>query len=196
MDRLSNLGIKEISSGEEVIKIVHRHWFDILGQYLISFMIFFAMAGVLIVIPVYFPGMHEQGDYLYIVFFESFVALILWIFGFIVWIDYYLDIWIVTSERVINIEQKGLFNRIISELKLSRIQDVTTEVNGIIQTVLNFGDVHIQTAGEESKFFLRHIPDPGGIKSILMDLQKNKEKEETDELGEMIEKKIHENTIS
>lgn len=191
MDRLSNLGIKEINSGEEVIKIVHRHWFDILGQYLISFAIFFAMVGILIVVPVYFPDMLEQGDYLYVVFFESFVALILWIFGFIVWIDYYLDIWIVTSERVINIEQKGLFNRVISELKLSRIQDVTTEVNGIIQTVLNFGDVHIQTAGEESKFFLRHIPDPGGIKSILMDLQKNKEKEETDELGEMIEKKIH-----
>src|SRR3989338_2324389 len=80
MDRLSNLGIKEISSGEEVIKIVHRHWFDILGQYLISFMIFFAMAGVLIVIPVYFPGMHEQGDFFYIVFFLSFFSFLFFFF--------------------------------------------------------------------------------------------------------------------
>lgn len=194
MDQLSNLGIKEIGSEEKVIKIVHRHWIDILGQYLISFAIIFAMIGVLISVPVYFPETQGSSDYLYIIFFESFIALIIWIFGFVVWIDYYLDIWIVTSERIINIEQKGLFNRVISELKLPRIQDVTTEVNGIIQTILNFGDVHVQTAGEESKFFFRHIPDPGGIKSILMDLQKNKEKEETDELGEMIEKKIHENS--
>ena len=72
--------------------------------------------------------------------------MFLWLYGFLLWIDYWLDVWIVTDERVINIEQKGLFSRSVSELHFYNVQDVTTSVRGVIPTLLNYGDVEVQTA--------------------------------------------------
>lgn len=95
-----------------------------------------------------------------------------------VWIDYFFDVWIITNERIINIEQKGLFVRTVSELKFSRIQDVTSEVSGMIPTILNFGDVKIQTASEEDMFLFRHVPDPYHIKDVIMERLRDDRDEE------------------
>lgn len=111
-----------------------------------------------------------------ITFLTTTFALFLWIYIFIIWLDYYFDTWIITSERVINIEQKGLFLRQVSELKYSKVQDVTTNVSGFFATLLNFGDVHVQTAAEEERFRFRQIPDPYEIKSLIMNLQKKQER--------------------
>jgi len=50
-----------------------------------------------------------------------------------IWTDYYLDIWIVTNMRVIDMEQKSLFHRQTSTFRLDKIQDVTVEINGIVR---------------------------------------------------------------
>src|SRR3989338_4311519 len=46
------------------------------------------------------------------------------------WVDYYLDVWILSTKRIVNIEQRGLFSRVVSELLLDKVQDVTVEVHG------------------------------------------------------------------
>ena len=120
-------------------------------------------------------------------------ALITWIFFFLLWIDYYFDVWIITNKRVVNVEQKGLFNREVSELELERIQDITTDVKGVIPTFLNYGDVYVQTAGKTERFDFADVPDPYGIKDIIMNLQKAKHLEENNELGEVIREEIHHN---
>ena len=58
-------------------------------------------------------------------------------------------------------------------------------------TFLNYGNLFIQTAAERERFLFKKVPNPYKIKDILMNLQEEKEKEETDELGEMIKKKIN-----
>jgi uncharacterized membrane protein YdbT with pleckstrin-like domain len=116
--------------------------------------------------------------------------LAVWLYSFMIWIDYYFDIWVITSERIINVEQKGLFSREVSELRYSKIQDVTMEVNGFLPTVLNYGDIRVQTAGEEEEFLFRTISDPYTIKGIIMKLQKQNEDESADQFGEMIKEKI------
>jgi hypothetical protein len=111
---------------------------------------------------------------------------------FIIWIDYYFDVWIVTNERIVNIEQKGLFSRGISELELENIQDITVEVLGIIPTFLNYGNLYVQTAAEKERFIFKHVPDPYAIKDLIMNLQKTYEKKEAHDLGAVIRKEIHE----
>ena len=96
--------------------------------------------------------------------------LFIWLFFFHAFVDYYLDIWIVTDRRIVNIEQKGLFAREVSEQKLFRIQDVTSELKGIIPTFLNFGTVYIQTAAEEPRFVFKQIPDPGRVAQTIIKL--------------------------
>jgi uncharacterized membrane protein YdbT with pleckstrin-like domain len=194
MNNYQKFHFKEVGSNENIIRILHRNWFDILQQFFIILVMILALAGGFFMLPLLFPGITQEKDaYNLFVFMENTFLLFLWVYSFFIWIDYYFDIWIITSERIINIEQKGLFMRSVSELKFERIQDVTVEVQGVIPTIINYGDVFVQTAGTTERFVFRHISNPYVIKDLIMSLQKKQEAEETNELGEMIEKKIHGN---
>jgi uncharacterized membrane protein YdbT with pleckstrin-like domain len=83
------------------------------------------------------------------------------------WTDYYLDVWIVTNRRVIDVEQRGLFSREIATMQLSKIQDITTEVKGFLPTLIGFGDVHVQTAGLEREFVIRGVPHPHKTREMI-----------------------------
>ncbi len=177
-----------ISDSEKIIKIVHRHWFDIFQQFVI---VFFLLCGIVIGSVLFlaiFKEFLEEEAYSVVMFLGTALGIFLWIYIFLIWIDYYFDIWIITNERIINVEQKGLFTRKVSELKFAKIQDVTTEVKGLLQTILNFGDVHVQTAAEESKFLFRQVPDPYHLKSLIMDLIRQHETKKSEQIKEMIGK--------
>jgi hypothetical protein len=84
--------------------------------------------------------------------------------------DYYLDTWIVTTERIINIEQHGLFSRLVSELHLRDIQDVTSETKGFMETFMTYGDVYIQSAAEQQRFNFKNIDNPDSVKEVILRL--------------------------
>lgn len=84
--------------------------------------------------------------------------------------DYWLDVWIVTTERLISTEQIGLFNRVISEVRLQQIQDITSETHGFFQTFLTYGDVYIQTAAERERFHFETIDNPDDVKITIGEL--------------------------
>ncbi len=84
--------------------------------------------------------------------------------------DYFLDVWIVTNERIIDIEIRGLFSRTVSETRFYRVQDVTSEMKGFFATIFNYGNVYIQTAGSMERFIFRNIPRPVFIAEEIMKL--------------------------
>jgi len=121
-----------------------------------------------------------------LIFGESLATLFVWNSFFILWLDYYLDAWIVTNERIINIKQGGFFARDISELKLTKIQDVTSEIIGIIPTLLDYGNIYVQTAGQEERFNFFQIPNPNYVKDVIVKLQEKERQSEEKEVGEFI----------
>ena len=94
-----------------------------------------------------------------ITLFFSLYYLYLLLFIYHDFVDYYLDVWIVTDERIVRIEQLGLFRRTVAEIKLYRIQDVSTEVRGILRTFLGYGSLKIQSAGTEQQFIFTDMPN-------------------------------------
>ena len=91
-----------------------------------------------------------------------------WTSTFIAFSNYYLDVLIVTDERVLHIDQHGPFSRTVSDLRLSRIQDVSIEQHGLLPTLIHFGDIHIQTAGEAPNFRFTSVPRPASVKETIM----------------------------
>lgn len=85
-------------------------------------------------------------------------------------IDYYFDLGIVTTERVIDWDQRGLFHRTVSEHHLEVIQDVSARQRGVLQTFFGYGDVFVQTAGTEPNFEFQAVPDPGEISAKINEL--------------------------
>lgn len=103
------------------------------------------------------------------------------LFFFNSFVDYYLDVWIVTNKRIIYIEQTGLFARTISELRLSRVQDVASEVKGFMQTLLGFGNIYVQTAGKEQRFNFFQVPDANHVARIILETVDRYKHENPDE---------------
>ena len=102
--------------------------------------------------------------------FAGFFVLAVWLFVMQEFVDYYLDMWIVTDERIIDISQHGLFKRTSAELHLENIVDVTAQVIGVLPTMLNYGDVLIQTPGEVVRFHFKQIPRPEEVRQMVLKL--------------------------
>jgi hypothetical protein len=61
------------------------------------------------------------------------------------WISWHFSVFIVTNQRFLQIKQKGLFARSVSDLSLQQIQSVNYEITGIQETLLGFGTIMMQT---------------------------------------------------
>lgn len=165
---------------EQIILFLRRHWFIFFMRLLL---IVIAIVG-LVLIYFFFNALNsnikESEFYNLLLFGESLATLFIWNFFFILWLDFYLDVWIVTNERIINIEQRGFFYRNISELKLTKIQDVTSEIIGVIPTLLDYGNIYVQTAGEVGRFIFYQIPHPNKVKNVIVELQERELKKNPD----------------
>lgn len=157
----------ELQKDEKVIYEIRRHWYILLAESALLIFLFFIPW---LVLPgLEFVGVPLRGDAeALFVFLTASWTLLLWIAFGIVWTGYYLDVWLVTDGRIIDIEQRGLFSREVSEFRLDRIQDVTIEVKGFLPTLLRFGDIYVQTAGETREFMIRHIPHPYHVKEVIV----------------------------
>lgn len=156
---------------EEVVLILRKHKLTLLFHALhLLTIIFLPILFYVFVAPTMFPILLE-GHYHRVFVLSSLIYYgFLWIVAFIIWVDYYLDIWIVTNQRLLDIEQIGFFNRVVSELDLKRIQDITSRVHGLIPTMFGFGNIHIQTAAEEHKFELKSVPHPITVRREIVKL--------------------------
>lgn len=87
------------------------------------------------------------------------------------------SVMILTNERILNVIQKGFFQRQIVEAELSRIQDVSSTHKGVAQTMFRYGDVIIRTASE-SILKLTNVPDPYQIQQAIVRSLKGREGKE------------------
>lgn len=117
-----------------------------------------------------------------VVLLASIYFLGIWIFYFSEFMDYYLDISIITNDRILDIEQKGLFGRSISELDLTRVQDVHSEIKGIVPTLLNYGVVEVQTAATEENFIFEQVPHPHLVRQRILEMAALDRKKEAREI--------------
>src|SRR3989338_6513153 len=83
---------------------------------------------------------------------------------------YYLNVQIITNQRIVDITQDSLIHHTISELHLSNIEDVTAEVKGLFGTFLDYGNVYVQTAGAAERFVFDRVPNPTAVTKMILDL--------------------------
>lgn len=157
--------------GEENIFFLRRHWFALLPL-LVAFAVILSLPfAVYALVQVQYPQFFGTSErFTLYVLGASMFFLYAWLFLFQNFIDWYLDIWIVTNHRIINIEQRGLFGRVMSELMLYNVQDVTSEIKGVVRTLFDYGTIHIQTAAETTRFNFEDIPHPNHIAKRVIEL--------------------------
>lgn len=163
----------QLEENETVLKQVRKHWFILFMELFGVCML--ALLPLIIYWAVGFLGGNldftiDFSNYsLFLIYGYAAWLLVVWMIGFHVWTDYYLDVWIVTNRRIVIIDQKGLFNRETGSFRLERLQDVNVEINGIIATFLDFGMVEVETAGGNQEDFRTHgLPHPRELKALIL----------------------------
>lgn len=171
----------DLDPGESVILEVRKHWFVFLTYGFstlvaaIAPLILYGVLTHIISVPVSIQGNTES-----LAMFVYFLWLMfLWMGFFVQWTSYFLDVWYVTEKRIIDVEQKGMFHREVSSLRFDKIQDITIDVQGLLATFLNFGDIQVQTAAEDSgDFFMRIAANPENVRKVIFS-HHNREAERT-----------------
>jgi hypothetical protein len=162
---------------EKVIFFLRRHVIILAGTFALILFMMLIPLGALLLIQYNWPELlaHDLiGPALKLV--ASAYYLWAWLFMFSNFVDYYLDAWVVTNDRILNIEQEGLFKRTVSELDLLNIQDITSEVHGILPFFFGYGDVQIQTAAEQGRFVFEQVPKPEEVRKRLLVLVSEEQK--------------------
>lgn len=154
----------ERDDNETILIALRPHWFTNVSWILLGIILFicpplFKFVPLIDTLP---------GNYLFIL--SLFWYMVSVAFCFEKFMSWYFDVYIITNQRVIDIDFYNLLTKKFSEAELSRIQDVTTEFSGVSQTVFNYGNVLIQTAAEVDEITFTKIPNPDKVVKIIQEL--------------------------
>ena len=88
------------------------------------------------------------------------------------WYIWSKNILAITNQRVIDMNQHGMFQRTVAETTYDKIQDVRYTIKGVWQTMFRFGAIVIQTAGNATTLELTNIKNPLEIQQEIMTIQR------------------------
>lgn len=94
-------------------------------------------------------------------------------FALVSFLHWFFNIYIVTNERVIDIDFQYLLFKRFSQAELERIQDISYTAGGIFATVFHYGNVYIQTAGEMPNLEFLAVPRPDKVVEKIRTLMEN-----------------------
>ncbi len=152
----------------EALLTIRKHWFVFFLQGAAALLLAIAPIPLIGILRVYINAEFEtQADAL-LRYGYTLYLMIVWLFFYIAWTNYYLDIWMITKDKIVAVELRGLFHRVIAEYELARVQDITTETKGFFSSLLGYGAIRVETAGERGRFYFRAAPHPEEAKSLIL----------------------------
>ena len=172
MVRPKKLRFETQDAEEKVLLLLRPHWITNVPWLAVAVVMSLApmVAGelmpALVLVPLRFQVMMVVMWYL--------LTLAMIIEKFLSW---YFNIYIVTDERIVDIDFYSLIYKEISDTKIERIQDVTVTQGGVIRALFNFGTVYIQTAGEKREFDFENVPQPQLVAKFLNEMLLEEERE-------------------
>lgn len=87
---------------------------------------------------------------------------------FYYWIGWYYSVCIVTNKRMIQIQQTGIFkNRSVNDINIGRILSVNYEIKGMVETLLGFGTIIVQTLVGD--FNIKKVAKPAQTQAAIVE---------------------------
>lgn len=74
---------------------------------------------------------------------------------------------IITNERLICVRQKGIWHRVVQEVALHSVHELTCESRGMIETFFHVGTLRIRGGGATGEFTVEHIDAPERARAVI-----------------------------
>lgn len=154
----------QLTEGEEVVSAFRPHWKSLIipGLWAIATVVAIVVAGSLL--PSGLPRNIVYGI----------LALGLVVFAVVPFLQWWFTIFVLTNERLAM--RKGIISRAGIEIPLEVINDVIFSQT-IIERLLGFGDLIIESAGERGQSRFSNIPNPSEFQAELYRVRELRAKE-------------------
>jgi Tfp pilus assembly protein PilV len=158
-----------LEPGEQVIFEVKRSPMGLVGIYLVALLAVAAFTTLMVILS---PGTFKTSSAnisgalsLVIVLAAILLVLILFTATHV----YRQSRLMVTDRSLVQVMQKTLFNRKVSRLSMSNVEDVNEEQRGLVASLFNYGTLTVQTAGTEDNFIFTMCPNPAQLADKILE---------------------------
>jgi len=170
-----DLRFENQEENETVILFLRQHLITLVPVLVLEVLLFL---GPMVLFPIFFKMLSTTIN---IPIGYTIIGIIFWYtasFGILLakFLYWFFNIFIVTNERIVDIDFINLLYKDVAEARLSRVQDISYNQRGIFATIFDYGDVTIQTAGELPNFSFEIVPKPSEVVDIISDAAKLKTK--------------------
>ncbi len=86
--------------------------------------------------------------------------------GFLNW---YFNVYIVTNKNVVDIDFHSILYKNIDVAPLRNIEDTSSSMSGILNSVFHYGNVLMQTAGSARNIDFLSVPNPHKVADFVLD---------------------------
>ncbi|MCD8484894.1 PH domain-containing protein [Candidatus Woesebacteria bacterium] len=172
MPQPHGVGFESQHEHEEILLVLRQHpvvnvvWVTITIILMLAPFLLFPMIPLQVILP---------GVYMFFLM----VAWYLFVTAYVIesFLGWYFNIYIITDERIIDIDFYSLIYKSVSEAKIEKIEDVTSTTAGFFGAFFNYGNIAIQTAAEKREFEFARVPQPAKITKFLNELMIEEERE-------------------
>lgn len=158
-----------LESDEQVLAVVRKHWAGLAGIIVTSFVALIALLILAVVLGTDSSTQIDRSTYTLIMAVGLLVIGIILFMLLLISYIYRQSRLTITDRSLLQIVQSGLFNRKVSRLSMSNVEDVSVQENGFLPTILNFGTLTVETAGEEDNFIFPMCPYPNRYAETILE---------------------------
>jgi len=156
---------------ESIILFLRAHFITNVSWILIGLILIALPIIILTVLPTFgIDFLFSTSAIRFTTVYTLFYYLIVFSYIFISFLHWFYNVFIVTTERVVDIDYSDIVVHNIAVTSLTHVQDVNYTQSGFIPTFFNYGDLFVQTAGNERNFEALSIPKPREATHIIGDL--------------------------
>ncbi len=101
-------------------------------------------------------------------------------FRFLLW---YFNVYLLTNERIVDFDFKGLLFKSTSYAILRQIEDVDPKILGFFPTFFHYGDIIVQTASEIPEFVFEKVARPDDVSREILGQVRHEEGEAPGEIS-------------
>ena len=163
-----------MQDSERIVLVCRRHWIHLWPKSILFAL--YALVPPLVISLLIAKFWEYEGLQAKIFWVIAGVWIIYWAARiFLNWYRYHNDLWVVTNQRIVDSIKSNPFSHRLSTADLVNVQDMTVERKGILQTMLNYGDIVCETASNGDDFVLAGIPRPQDVQ-LIVDRERDRER--------------------
>ncbi|MDD3474837.1 MAG: PH domain-containing protein [Candidatus Dojkabacteria bacterium] len=152
---------------EEIILVTRRHWIAYVTHIFIAFIVPIIPI-VLLFLSSGHPDIYGKGT-IYIGLFVASIVISINIFVTAL-VQWFYNVSVITDKRILSLNVVNIFQHKYTEILWTKIQDVSHDSIGPLNSLFDIGNVYIDTAGEGVDLILKFVPRPRDVQDVIDNL--------------------------